>query len=424
MHKNILRLGIPNILSNITIPLSSSIDTALMGHLSAKHLGAIALGSMIFVFLYGSFNFLRMGTTGMTAQSFGAKDKKEVSFTLYRALSLAVVLAVLVFLFQTPIKEMAIYFLNAVEYREYISGYFDIRVYAVLGALINFVLIGWFFGVSNSIAPLIMTVTINLSNAILSYIFVYMYDMDIGGVALGTVISQYLGLMVGVWYLRKYDFYEIIFKEIFKKSKLLNFFHINKDLFIRTIALTLALNIFYSFASKEGSLVLAVATVFMQFLTWSAYGIDGFANASESLVGKYFGAKDFANMRKAINYSLGYGLLVALVFSIIYALFLKELVYLFVNDKQVINLVESYKWYFTLVPIFGFLSFIYDGIMVGLTESKVLRDSVLVGFLMFLGLYYLGFGLFFSFCVFFIIRGVYQIIWLKGEMSEYRAKSY
>ncbi len=424
MHKNILRLGIPNILSNITIPLSSSIDTALMGHLSAKHLGAIALGSMIFVFLYGSFNFLRMGTTGMAAQSFGAKDKKEVSFTLYRALSLAVVLAVLVFLFQTPIKEMAIYFLNGVEYREYISGYFDIRVYAVLGALINFVLIGWFFGVSNSIAPLIMTVTINLSNAILSYIFVYEQNLGISGVAMGTMISQYLGLMVGVWYLRKYDFYEIIFKEIFKKSKLLNFFHINKDLFIRTIALTLALNIFYSFASKEGSLVLAVATVFMQFLTWSAYGIDGFANASESLVGKYFGAKDFANMRKAINYSLGYGLLVALVFSIIYALFLKELVYLFVNDKQVINLVESYKWYFTLVPIFGFLSFIYDGIMVGLTESKVLRDSVLVGFLMFLGLYYLGFGLFFSFCVFFIIRGVYQMIWLKGEMSEYRAKSY
>ncbi len=418
MHKKILKLGIPNILSNITIPLSSSIDVALMGHLSAKHLGAIALGSMIFFFLYGSFNFLRMGTTGITAQNFGADDKKEVSFTLYRALSLAVLLAMLVFLFQTPIKELAIYLLNASEYREFISEYFDIRVYAVLGALINFVLIGWYFGVSNSIVPLIMTATINLSNALFSYIFVYHENMGIGGVALGTVISQYLGLVVGLWYLRKYQFYKVVYHKVFQKSKLINFFHINKDLFIRTIALTLSLNIFYSLASKEGSLVLAVATIFMQFLTWSAYGIDGFANASESLVGKYFGARDFKSMKKAIKLSLVYGFVVASIFSIVYFLFLKEVATLFVSDINVINMVEKYRWYFVFVPIFGFMSYIYDGILVGLTKSKVLRDSVLAGFLLFLGLYYFGFGLFFSFCIFFIIRGVYQMVWLRRWLYE------
>ena len=157
--------------------------------------------------------------------------------------------------------------------------------------------------------------------------------------------------------------------------------------------------------------------MFMQFLTWSAYGIDGFANASESLVGKYFGAKDFKNMKKVINYSLAYGFVVALIFSIVYLLFLKELAYLFVSDKQVIKMVENYKWYFILVPIFGFLSFIYDGIMVGLTESKVLRDSVLVGFLVFLGLYYLDFGLFFSFSLFFLLRGIYQMFWLHKEIK-------
>ncbi len=418
MHNKILRLGIPNILSNITIPLSSSIDVALMGHLSAKHLGAIALGSMIFVFLYGSFNFLRMGTTGITAQSFGAGDKKEVSLTLYRALSLAVLLAMLVFLFQTPIKEFAIYFLNAGEYKDFISEYFDIRVYAVLGALINFVLIGWYFGVSNSMIPLIMTITINLSNAIFSYIFVYHEDMGISGVALGTMMSQYLGVIVGFWFLRKYDFYKVIYHKVFNKSKLLNFFHINKNLFIRTIALTLSLNIFYSLASKEGSLVLAVATVFMQFLTWSAYGIDGFANASESLVGKYFGARDFKSMKKAINLSLIYGFVVALIFSIIYFLFLKQISYIFVSDLKVIEMVDEYKWYFVLVPILGFMSYIYDGILVGLTMSKVLRDSVLVGFLVFLGFYYLGFGLFFSFCLFFLSRGIYQMIWLRSWRYE------
>ncbi len=418
MHKKILNLGIPNILSNITIPLSSSIDIALMGHLSAKYLGAIALSSMIFFFLYGSFNFLKMGTTGITAQKFGAGDKKEVSYTLYRAFSLALLLALLVFLFQTPIKEMAIYFLNAKEYKELISEYFDIRVFAVFGALINFVLIGWYFGVSNSIVPLIMTATINLSNAFFSYVFVYYEDMGISGVALGTMISQYLGVIVGFWYLKRYDFYKIILKEVFKKSKLVDFFHINKDLFIRTIALTLALNIFYSFASKEGNLVLAVATVFMQFLTWSAYGIDGFANASESLVGKYFGARDFVNMKRAINLSLLYGFIVALLFSIVYFLFLKKIVYLFVDDINVVNMVEKFKWYFILAPMFGFLCYIYDGILVGLTKSKVLRDSVLVGFLLFLGLYYLNMGIFFSFSLFFIIRGVYEMVWLRRWLYE------
>ena len=418
MHKRILNLGIPNILSNVTIPLASSIDIALMGHLSAKHLGAIALSSMIFFFLYGSFNFLKMGTTGITAQKFGAKDSKEVSYTLYRALSLAVLLAFLVFLFQTPIKEVAIYFLNAKEYREFIGEYFDIRVYAVLGALINFVFIGWFFGVSNSIVPLIMTITINLSNAIFSYMFVYLYDMGISGVALGTLISQYLGVIVGFWFLRKYDFYEVIYHEVFKKSKLINFFHINKDLFIRTFTLTITLNVFYSFASKEGSLVLAVATVFMQFLTWSAYGIDGFANASESLVGKYFGARDFVSMKRAINLSLLYGFVVALVFSIVYFLFLKEIATLFVSDINVIKMVEDLRWYFILAPMFGFIAYIYDGILVGLTKSKVLKDSVLIGVLLFLGLYYLGVGLFFSFCIFFVARGVYQMIWLRRWQYE------
>ncbi len=418
MHKNIIRLGIPNILSNITIPLSSSIDTALMGHLSAKHLGAIALSSMIFVFLYGSFNFLKMGTTGMCAQSFGAGDTKEVSYTLYRALSLAVLLALLVFVFQTYIKDVAIYFLNASEYQEFISEYFDIRVYAVLGALINFVLIGWYFGVSNSVTPLIMTVVINLSNALFSYIFVYYENMGISGVALGTLISQYLGVVVGLWYLRKYNFYKIIFHKVFQKSKLLNFFHINKDLFIRTIALTIALNIFYSFASKEGSLVLAVATVFMQFLTWSAYGIDGFANASESLVGKYFGAREFIKMQKVIKLSLIYGFVIALIFSIIYFLFLEEIASLFVTDVKVVEMVEKFKWYFILVPILGFMSYIYDGILVGLTRSKVLRDAVIVGFVLFLSFYYLGFGLFFSFCLFFLARGVYQMMWLRSWNYE------
>ena len=424
MHKSILTLSIPNIISNITIPLSASIDTALMGHLSAKHLGAIALGSMIFTFIYGSFNFLRMGTTGMVAQSYGKGEQKAMSLTLYRALLLALIISFLIVLFQKPIIEVAIYLLNAYEYEEFVRDYFDVRIYAVFGAMLNFTLIGFFFGVSNSMIPLFMTVTINLSNIVLSYLFVYKFDMGISGVALGTLISQYLGLAVGLYYLKKEFFLQRVkFDEIVKSDKLLRFFKINRDIFIRTITVTTTLSIFYSLASKNSTETLAIATILMQFMTWMAYAIDGFANAGESLVGKYFGAKDRENFFKAVRYSVWYGFFLALIFSLVYLLFARELLELFTSDSLVIEKTLEYKFFLVIFPIISFLAFIFDGIMIGMTEVKVLRDSVLVGFITFLGSFYIlksynyEFWLMATFGLFFLVRGLYQLIWFRDFLK-------
>jgi len=422
MHKQILKLAIPNIISNITIPLSASIDTALMGHLSAKHLGAIALGSMIFTFLYGSFNFLRMGTTGMVAQSYGRADQKEVTLILYRALILALFISLLVVIFQKPILHLAIVALNGDELSSLISEYFDVRVYAVFGAMINFVLIGWYFGVSNSIIPLIMTATVNLSNAFLSYILVYHFDMGIKGVALGTLISQYLGVMVGVYYLKEYFLQKVTIGEVLNKEKLLRFFSINRDIFIRTIALTGVLSIFYSLAAKNSSLTLAVATVVMQFMAWMAYAIDGFANASESLVGKYYGMQNRQKMFKAIKLSMLYGFYLSLFFGIFYLSFVKELTSFFTSDISVIKEMKELRWYLFIVPVVSFTAFIFDGIYVGMTKTKVLRDSVLIGSIGFLGIFYLfkdfdyEFWLFSSFLLFFAIRGLYEIGWFVNGL--------
>jgi MATE family multidrug resistance protein len=424
LHKSILTLSIPNIISNITIPLSASIDIALMGHLSAMHLGAIALGSMIFTFIYGSFNFLRMGTTGMVAQSYGKGEQKAMSLTLYRALLLALIISFLIVLFQKPIIELAIYLLNAYEYEEFVRDYFDVRIYAVFGAMLNFTLIGFFFGVSNSMIPLFMTVTINLSNTILSYLFVYKFDMGISGVALGTLISQYLGLAVGLYYLKKEFFLQRVkFDEIVKSDKLLRFFKINRDIFIRTITVTTTLSIFYSLASKNSTETLAIATILMQFMTWMAYAIDGFANAGESLVGKYFGAKDRENFFKAVLYSVGYGFFLALIFSMVYLLFARELLELFTSDSLVIEKTLEYKLFLVIFPIVSFLAFIFDGIMIGMTEVKVLRDSVLVGFISFLGSFYIlksydyEFWLMATFGLFFLVRGLYQLIWFRDFLK-------
>jgi len=424
LHKSIQNLSIPNIISNITIPLSASIDIALMGHLSAKHLGAIALGSMIFTFIYGSFNFLRMGTTGMVAQSYGKGDQKAMSLTLYRALLLALIISLLIVLFQKPIIEVAIYLLNAYEYEKFVRDYFDVRIYAVFGAMLNFTLIGFFFGVSNSMIPLFMTVTINLSNTILSYLFVYKFDMGISGVALGTLISQYLGLAVGLYYLKKEFFLQRVkFEEIVKSDKLLRFFKINRDIFIRTITVTTTLSIFYSLASKNSTETLAIATILMQFMTWMAYAIDGFANAGESLVGKYFGAKDRENFFKAVMYSIGYGFFLALIFSLVYLLFARELLGLFTSDSLIIEKTLEYKLFLVIFPIISFLAFIFDGIMIGMTEVKVLRDSVLVGFISFLGSFYIlksydyEFWLMATFGLFFLVRGLYQLIWFRDFLK-------
>ena len=425
MNKQILKLAIPNIISNITIPLSATIDTALMGHLSSRHLGAIALGSMIFTFLYGSFNFLRMGTTGMVAQSYGKADQLEVTLTLYRALILAVLIALLVVLFQKPILHLAIMTLNGSELSSLITEYFNTRVFAVLGAMINFVLVGYYFGVSNSITPLIMTVVINLSNATLSYIFVYHLDMGISGVALGTLISQYLGVMIGVYYLKDYFLQKVSFDEVVQKEKLLNFFHINKDIFVRTIALTGSLSLFYSFSSAHSQTTLAVATIMMGFMTWMAYAIDGFANATESLVGRYFGAKESENLYRAIKLSLFYGFVGSLLFGLVYLIFTKELGEIFTTDGQTIKKLLEYRWLLFLFPLISFMAFIFDGVFVGMTKTKVLRDSVLLGAVGFVTVFYslksfdYEFWLFSSFLLFFAIRGVYLVGWfLRWQKKE------
>jgi len=196
MNKEILRLAIPNILSNISVPLLSSFDTALMGRLSADHLGAVGLGSMVFNFIYWNFGFLRMGSTGMTAQAFGRENRQEMSTVLGQALIVALGLASLLFLLQIPLLNMAQSLLLVTnDQQPLVSEYFTIRIWAAPAALGLYALMGWFFGVQNAIFPLVLTILINIVNMLLSYFLVYQWGWGIQGVAWGTVIAQYTGLV-------------------------------------------------------------------------------------------------------------------------------------------------------------------------------------------------------------------------------------
>ena len=418
MNKEILRLAVPNIISNISVPLLSTVDTALMGHLSAKHLGAVGVGSMIFNFIYWNFGFLRMGTTGMTAQAFGRQSVEEISHTMGRSFLVGIFLASLLLLFQMPLDWAAIKLMQIDgDQGEFVSTYFRIRIWAAPAALSSYIMMGWFFGMQNALYPLYLTVLVNLINIGLSFFFILKLQMGIEGVAWSTVIAQYAGLGLGVLLLyKKYKIYLQAFnKKIYKEiSAIRRFFSINRDLFIRTLALTFVFAFFYSQSSAEGTLLLAVNVILLQFVNWMSYGIDGFAFAAESLVGKYKGAGQKDQVQRTIRYSMYWGLGLAFLFSISYGVFSGPLLHLFTNDQLVLDASKPFLLYLILFPLAGFICYIWDGIYIGLTASKTMRNAMIISLAFFLVIHYTlkapfgNHGLWLSLLIFLFMRGVIQ----------------
>ncbi|MCB0691085.1 MAG: MATE family efflux transporter [Saprospiraceae bacterium] len=419
INKEILRLAIPNILSNISIPLLSTVDTVLVGNLSASHIGAVGLGAMIFNFIYWNFGFLRMGTTGLTAQSFGKSDDIAITETLSRALILALILALIILLLQSPLLSLLSWFLNVDgSVQTFANEYFFTRVWAAPATFMLYGLLGWYFGMQNAIIPLILTLIINVANIIVSWVLVKHFNMDVKGVALGTVVAQYLGLLFAFLFLfTKYRKYMTLlnFKILDKLAGLKTFLKINTNIFIRTMCLTIAFGFFYSISAKSGAAILASNVILLQFTNWMSYGIDGFAYASESLVGKYYGAKDATRLKKSIQYSLVWGFVLALIYSFCYYFFGFELLSVFTNQMDVIETAGHYLSWMAILPIVGFGSYIWDGVFIGFTAGKAMRNSMLIS----LGAYILSYYIFknnldainalwLSLSIFLLVRGFVQ----------------
>ncbi|HMQ06479.1 MAG TPA: MATE family efflux transporter [Saprospiraceae bacterium] len=418
MNKEILRLAIPNIVSNISVPLLSTVDTLLMGRLSAAHLGAVGLGSMIFNFIYWNFGFLRMGTTGMTAQEYGKRNQMGISGTLYRALLLSLILAFIVILLQKPVFEAASFLLNVSnDQSDLVFNYFFIRIFDAPAALMLYVLLGWFFGMQNATIPLILTVFINMMNITLSAYLVHVQGLGISGVAIGTVVSQYAGVILafGFLFLKFRDvLLRFRWKVILIWEDVRIFLHVNKDLFIRTVMLTFAFGFFYSRSSQSGEIILAVNVVLLQFVNWMSYGIDGFAYAAESIIGKYKGMDDRQKLKQAIRLIFLWGLAFALFYICLYAFTGKSLLYIFTNQKEVIDAAIPYMVWMAVFPVLAFPSYLWDGIFIGLTASRAMRDSMFISLALYIAAYYLlepafgNHGLWAALLVFLMARGVLQ----------------
>ena len=416
MNRKILNIAIPNIISNITIPLLGIVDLALVGHLESKiYIGAIAIGSMIFNFIYWGFSFLRMGTSGFSAQAYGKKDIGESFYILYRALFVGIIGAIFLLIVQKPIDLISFYILNGSEDVEFFARqYFYIRIWAAPATIAIYSISGWYIGMQNAKIPMIIAIVINVLNIAFNILFIKVFGMKSDGVALGTVLAQYSGLIVGLFFLLKHSKrFKLYFnlKEILQVDALKKFFNVNKDIFIRTMSLVLALSFFTAKSAKSGDTLLAVNTLLLQFFMIYAYIVDGFAYAGEALVGKYYGAKDRINLIKVTKLLFYWGLIMAALFTIVYYFGDNLLLRILTNNNEVIQNIQPYLFWVYLIPILTFGAFIWDGIFVGVTASSSMRNAMLIStFLVFLPSYYLlnhyyqNHGLWAAFMIFMIAR--------------------
>ena len=392
-----------------------------MGRLSEDHLGAVGLGSMIFNFLYWNFGFLRMGSTGMTAQAYGRDDRTEMGNVLGQATTVALSIAFLLVLLQWPIGLGAQELLGVSDDQQpLVSTYFEIRIWAAPAALGLYALMGWFFGMQNAIFPLILTLVINGANMGVSYYLVKVLNWEIHGVAWGTVFAQYLGLIVGIGLLLwRYPWVKdtVQARLIFQWEKLQRFLSINADIFIRTLCLTLAFAFFYRQSAEESDLILAANVILLQYLNWMSYGVDGFAFAAESLVGKYHGARNISATRQAVRLSFLWGMGLALVYALAYGLAGEPLLYIFTDQEDVVQTALPFLIWMTVFPLLSTPCYIWDGVYIGLTAARAMRHTMLIAFAGYLLCYYLigqrwgNHGIWLSLLLFMVLRGLVQWAW-------------
>ena len=431
MNKRILSLAIPNIISNITVPLLGLIDIAIVGHLgSEQYIGAIAVGSMLFSIIYWNFGFLRMGTGGLTAQAYGKRDFTEATHTLVRALSVGFAIAFILILLQSPIQQLVFSVLDASnEVETYASSYFSICIWGAPAVLGLYGFKGWFIGMQNSRFPMWIAITVNIVNILASLFFVYGLDMKIEGVALGTLFAEYAGLTMAVilWFTYYSRFKSRInLKASLKIQQMKRFFHVNSYIFLRTICLVAVTSFFTSSGANRSDTILAVNTLLMQLFTLFSYIMDGFAFAGEALTGRYIGAKSPTLLRQSIRYIFCYGWAMAFLFTLLYAIGGTPFLSLLTDSQEVLQAAEPYAYWVMAVPLLGFAAFLWDGILIGATATKEMSIAMFISTSVFFILYFFlapqwgNHALWIAFLSYLSLRGIIQALWFKAILKAHK----
>lgn len=428
MNRQILRLAIPNMISNITVPLAGMVDVAILGHLESEiYIGAVALATIIFNFIYAVFGFLRMGTSGFTAQAFGEENGTEQIALFGRSLFIAIAGGVLLIVLQYPIGKMGFYLIGGTDdVKHFAYEYFRIRIYATPAMLGILALSGWFTGMQNAKYPLFVALTVNIVSILANLFFVVVLGMKSDGVAWGGLTAMYIGLFTGIMLFRKkYSSLLVNWSgRVFLNWKhILRFFRVNTDIIIRTLCLIGTFAFFTSRSAVMDTTLLAVNTVMLQFLFLFSNLADGFAFAAEALIGKFIGAANRQNLNKAIRFLFYWGLYISIPISLVYFFAGNFILSLLTNNEGVIETAKPFMFWIGLVPIITFTAFIWDGIYIGATSSAPLRNTLLIStFLVFFPAFYLlssrlgNHGLWLSLMLFMVSRGVLLTFYSKKHI--------
>lgn len=419
MNKRILGLAVPSIISNITVPLLGLVDVSIVGHLgSATYIGAIAVGGMLFSMIYWIFGFLRMGTSGLTAQAYGRRDLAEVILLFVRSLGIAFGLALLLILLQCPILKVAFTLIDATPaIKDLASLYFRICIWGAPAVLGLYSFAGWFVGMQNSRFPMYIAITQNVVNIAASLFFVFIWNRGVAGVAMGTLVAQYAGLLMAslLWY----GYYRRLWQKLNWQmltdyEAMRSFFILNRDIFFRTLCLVAVTTYFTSRGAEQGDIILAVNTLMMQLFTLYSYIMDGFAYAGEALTGRYVGAHNQADLRRMIRTLFAWGVGLALAFTLLYGIGGSSFLGLLTNEQEVLNASSDYFYWVLAIPLAGMAAFLWDGIYIGATASRQMLYSMLVAsvsFFILQGIFQQRMGnhaLWMAFIAYLFLRGLVQ----------------
>ncbi|WP_434357876.1 MATE family efflux transporter DinF [Parasalinivibrio latis] len=430
LHRQVFTLAIPMVLSNITVPLLGLVDAAVIGHLEhAWYLGGVAVGGTMISVTFWLLGFLRMATTGLSAQAYGSGEKQVLSGVFVQGAALAMGLALLLLILHRPLAEVVFHFSSASEeVKFYAREYFTIRIWSAPAALLNLVIMGWLLGCQNARKPMALLICVNLVNIVLDVFFVLGLGWKVQGAAAASVIADYSGSALGLWFVRatwRENLLPIVSDWVNTvREGIGRLLRLNRDIFLRSLCLQMVFTFMTFQGATLGDNVVAANAVLMSFLMLVSYGMDGFAYAMEALVGKAIGAKDREELAGALVTTTFWSLVISLVMTGVFFGFGTPIISLISDIETVRATAAVYLPWLALMPLVAMWCFLLDGIFIGATKGREMRNTMLVAMLGFFGIWYLlsGFGnhaLWAGMLSFMALRGIALAVvlwhqWRKG----------
>lgn len=393
MNRSVLKLAVPSIFANITVPLVGMVDLAIAGRLGdASVIGAVAIATMLFDLLYWNMAFLRLGTGGLIAQAFGRGDNKEISRVFVQGISTATLLALFVLAIQYLFVKVAFLFIECTpQVQNLATEYFFIRIWAAPATISLYVFKGFFIGMQNTVIPMAVELTINVTNILASVYFALYTPMGFAGIAAGTVVAQYSGMALSIVFLfsrYRYLFADVKILACIKLGEMKSFFVLNADLLVRSLCFLFVYVGFTSLSAKYGDVALAVCSIMMKLMMLFSYFVDGFAYAAEALTGRFIGAKDATSLHRAIKIIFVWSSIIGVVSTFVYLVAADDMILLMTKDTNVIEASGEYIGWMLVMPIISCLAFTWDGVYIGATASKAIRNSMLWAVVGFFAVYY------------------------------------